>query len=83
MVDLMSLLLYHFDKFIKLSITGMARKLIKKRTITLSETEEVTLLDDSTAVDKKKDIGILILQLIKKYLFNFVGKGEQNNGSSD
>ena len=76
MVDSVGLLLYHFDKFIKLSVTGMARKLIKKRTITLSETEEVTLLDDSTAVDKKKEVGILIWQLIKKYLVGIVGKGE-------
>lgn len=61
----------------------MTKKLIRKKTVTISTTEEVSVHDESTAIDGKRDITILIWKLIKKYLMGFAGKGDKNNGTSD
>ena len=53
----------------------LTKKFIKTETVTITKTQEVSVVDDG-----KKEVGILIWQLIKKYLLRFVGKGEKDNG---
>ena len=74
---------YDVSTFTKLDRLTLAKKIIKTETVTITKTQEFSAIGDADRVDENKKVIALVLELIKKYVFSFVKKGESSNGPSD
>ena len=81
MVDHFLLVVYHTVKSTAQSALKLTKKLIRTETVTITKTQEVSVVDNKN-IFGKKEIWNLIQQSIKKILLGFLGKGEKDNESS-